>query len=136
MIIAKQASQYSSENPYEEGIATGSNPKLRECRRRKETHDSAASHRAIKVRISAEMRIQVDQPERFEFHRETLSNKTQERYGQKPHAYWCAYESHKDEILAEGQDCQLYEAGRRGEVIKAVPRQPSKGVGLGRCLVS
>jgi hypothetical protein len=78
----------------------------------------------------------VDQPERFEFHRETLSNKTQERYGQKPHAYWCAYESHKNEILAEGQDCQLYEAGCRGEVIEAVPRQPSKGVGLGRCLVS
>ena len=87
------------------------------------------------VRISAEMRIQVDQPERFEFHRETLSNKTQERYGQKPHAYCCAYESHKDEILAEGQDCQLYEAGRRGEVIEAVPRQPSKGVGFCRCLV-
>jgi len=72
------------------------------------------------VRISAEMIIQVDQPERFEFHREALSNKTQERYGQNPHAYCCAYESHKDEILAEGQDCQLYEARRSGEVIEAV----------------
>lgn len=68
------------------------------------------------LRMPGKMRIQVNQTEMFKFRGETVSDKTQERYGgDKPNPGCSAHESHAGEIVKEGKIVKSTGQGISGE---------------------